>query len=291
VADLDQRLRAVGICSGDGLVVSLHRGEHPEAPQPGEADGDGHEGTSALVSRLTRVVTTHEVTTARQVVVDELLLDLSAFWLAGECLLVAARLALKAPHDDAYVAIVRESAARILESAPLDACYSTHVHALLAEAKDGGSAELWCDAQRRWDAAEVPLHAAECRLRLGQALIRDGDTDGVEALLGAALATAQALGATPLADEITTFSTRARLRMPGQVPADAGPKGPLTNREHEVLQLLVQGMTNDQIGAALFMSPRTASVHVSHILAKLGAANRTEVAPLAHRRGLVSADH
>jgi DNA-binding NarL/FixJ family response regulator len=55
-----------------------------------------------------------------------------------------------------------------------------------------------------------------------------------------------------------------------------------------VLQLLVQGMTNDQIGTTLFMSPRTASVHVSHILQKLGATNRTEVAAIAHRQGLVT---
>ena len=68
-----------------------------------------------------------------------------------------------------------------------------------------------------------------------------------------------------------------------------GDTGPLTAREYEVHQLLVQGMTNGQIGSALFMSPRTASVHVSHILQKLGAANRTEVAVVAHRRGLVTA--
>ena len=66
----------------------------------------------------------------------------------------------------------------------------------------------------------------------------------------------------------------------------SGETGPLTAREHEVLQLLVQGMTNDEIGSTLFMSPRTASVHVSHILAKLQASNRTEVAAVAHRRGL-----
>jgi len=57
-----------------------------------------------------------------------------------------------------------------------------------------------------------------------------------------------------------------------------------------VLQLLVLGMTNDQIGTTLFMSPRTASVHVSHILQKLGAANRTEVAAIAHRQGLVNVE-
>jgi DNA-binding NarL/FixJ family response regulator len=63
--------------------------------------------------------------------------------------------------------------------------------------------------------------------------------------------------------------------------------GVLTEREVEVLQLVADGLTNGQIGGRLFMSPKTASVHVSHILAKLGAANRTEAAATARRQGLL----
>jgi DNA-binding NarL/FixJ family response regulator len=96
------------------------------------------------------------------------------------------------------------------------------------------------------------------------------------------------LGARPLADEIRALAARARLRLPGSEPVAGVVNGGLTARELDVLQLLVDGRTNEQIGAALFMSPKTASVHVSHILQKLGAANRTEVATLAHRRGLIS---
>ena len=117
--------------------------------------------------------------------------------------------------------------------------------------------------------------------------MRDGERDRAADVLAPALAAAEELGARPLADEIRTFAARARLRLPGQEPAEAASTGGLTARELEVLQLLAQGMTNDQIGTALFMSPRTASVHVSRILAKLGAANRTEVAAIAHRRGLL----
>ena len=54
-----------------------------------------------------------------------------------------------------------------------------------------------------------------------------------------------------------------------------------------MLRLVAEGMTNGQIGAKLFMSPKTASVHVSHILAKLDAANRTEAAATARRQGLL----
>ena len=61
----------------------------------------------------------------------------------------------------------------------------------------------------------------------------------------------------------------------------------LTEREVEVLRLVADGMTNGQIADRLFMSPKTASVHVSHILAKLGAANRTEAATVARRQGLL----
>jgi DNA-binding NarL/FixJ family response regulator len=61
----------------------------------------------------------------------------------------------------------------------------------------------------------------------------------------------------------------------------------LTAREAEVLSLLAEGRTNAEIAATLFMSPKTASVHVSHIMAKLGATNRTEAAATARRQGLL----
>ena len=61
----------------------------------------------------------------------------------------------------------------------------------------------------------------------------------------------------------------------------------LTDREREVLGLVAAGATNCGIAARLFISPKTASVHVSHILAKLGAETRTEAAAYAHAAGLV----
>ena len=64
--------------------------------------------------------------------------------------------------------------------------------------------------------------------------------------------------------------------------------GPLTGRELEVLGLLTMGLSNHEIRERLFMSPRTASVHVSRIITKLGVRNRTEAATLAQRSGLVA---
>ena len=60
----------------------------------------------------------------------------------------------------------------------------------------------------------------------------------------------------------------------------------LTDREREVLRLLARGMSNRKIGEELFISPKTASVHVSNIFAKLAVTNRTEAAVIAQREGL-----
>jgi DNA-binding NarL/FixJ family response regulator len=61
----------------------------------------------------------------------------------------------------------------------------------------------------------------------------------------------------------------------------------LTDREFEVLRLVAAGRSNRDIAADLFISAKTASVHVSNIMAKLGAANRTEAAAIANRHQLV----
>ena len=68
-------------------------------------------------------------------------------------------------------------------------------------------------------------------------------------------------------------------------PPEPVPFG-LTDREREVLALVAAGRSNGQIATALFISPKTASVHVSNILAKLGVSGRVEAAAVAHRLGL-----
>ncbi|MFP5283720.1 MAG: helix-turn-helix domain-containing protein [Actinomycetes bacterium] len=68
----------------------------------------------------------------------------------------------------------------------------------------------------------------------------------------------------------------------------ANPLRELTPREVEVLTLVAEGRSNGEIGAALFISTKTASVHVSNILAKLGVGGRGEAAAVAHRAGLLA---
>jgi DNA-binding NarL/FixJ family response regulator len=96
--------------------------------------------------------------------------------------------------------------------------------------------------------------------------------------------TAERLGAVPLLTALADVARRARL---GPRPASYPPGvlAGLTAREREVLELLSEGMSNREIAGKLFIAPKTASVHVSNILAKLGASSRTEAAAIAHRQG------
>ena len=101
-------------------------------------------------------------------------------------------------------------------------------------------------------------------------------------------------GRPPLDAEVQALARRARLDLAPHAAAAAPPSGAstpaeqlgLTPREVEVLALVAAGRSNRQIAQALFISPKTASVHVSNILAKLGVAGRVEAAAIAHRLGL-----
>jgi len=105
---------------------------------------------------------------------------------------------------------------------------------------------------------------------------------------------ASALGARLLVAEAERLGTWAHVdlgsREPGTHEADAPDLADLglTAREREVLAGLVAGRTNREIAEALFISTKTASVHVSNILRKLGVANRSEAARLGHRIGLTA---
>ncbi|WP_433226274.1 helix-turn-helix transcriptional regulator [Actinomadura formosensis] len=128
---------------------------------------------------------------------------------------------------------------------------------------------------------------ARSRWRLAEALAENGDRDEAAAQWRSAVRTAERLGAKPLLAALHDLGTRARLGGAARTPsAPSGPLSSLTAREREVLKLVAEGHNNREIAAALFISPKTASVHVSNILAKLNVTSRTQAAALAHREGI-----
>ena len=144
-------------------------------------------------------------------------------------------------------------------------------------------------ACRTLGAAWPALRAAHARVREAEAaLTEDLPRARVAEALASARATAQLLGARPLLEQIERLSRPARIRTTDDERAPARDEiAGLTARELDVLRLVAEGRTNPRIGKALYMSPKTASVHVSRILSKLDARTRTEAAGVAHRLGLL----
>ena len=144
----------------------------------------------------------------------------------------------------------------------------------------------WDAAAEAWDHLGQPCPLARALLRAAEAAMDCGDRDGAAERLARAAPLADGLGAGPLREQIGSLARRARLGLPAaeQLPGLLG----LTARETQVLRLVAAGCTNRDIAAELFISAKTASVHVSNILAKLGAGSRTEAAAIAHRAGFTT---
>jgi DNA-binding CsgD family transcriptional regulator len=180
----------------------------------------------------------------------------------------------------------------------------------LDDADPGQRLAAWDAAAAAWDALGQPYEAAATLLAAARAALAVGGAREPAALrLRRAAGLAASLRATRLARQITGLAQRAGISLTGAGSAGAaavlddragagdgsgarpGARGGvrggasgqlgLTGREFEVLRLVASGQSNRDIAAALFISPKTASVHVSNILAKLGAATRTEAAAKA----------
>jgi len=144
----------------------------------------------------------------------------------------------------------------------------------------------WFEAWTRWRAAEALLISGESRAAASQQLARAHEL-------------AHDLGAAPLLAEVEALATRARLPLQdrrGEPTAEEGDaQSPvdrfgLTARELEVLRLVANGKSNPEIASELFISRKTASAHVSHILDKLGVSRRVEAATMAHAMGLAETE-
>ena len=161
----------------------------------------------------------------------------------------------------------------------------------------------WRDVADRWEALGRPYPAAYAWYRHAEAILATrGPRTDAERALRVAAGSCRRLEAAPLAAEIARLARQARIALDeagaevegagapvvaAAAPADeALARYGLTEREVEVLRLVAEGRSNQQIGDALFISRKTASVHVSNILGKLGVGSRIEAAAVAHRLGL-----
>lgn len=188
---------------------------------------------------------------------------------------------------------LRKAAKSLATGAPVWLAHEQWVRAELRRAEGTADPHEWSEAVTAFEPLERPYDLARVRHRLAESLLISGADEDDRArateLLRLAGAAADHLGARPLADAVALLAQRARLAL-GRVPEPSAPASAdpaealgLTSRERDVLRLVAAGRSNRQIAEELFISPKTASVHVSNILAKLDVSGRGEAAALAHR--------
>jgi DNA-binding NarL/FixJ family response regulator len=205
----------------------------------------------------------------------------------------------RAARDDATLADATAVGRALLERVRSDAeqAHGTHLaHDVHVRGRHAKAEAEWTRLQghsdpARWQAAVDAFSygnvyaVARCQWRLAEALAGAGHRERAATAARAAYATATRLGAAPLRAALEALARRARLDIGVGLPARRTLAG-LTPRELEVLGLLVEGRSNRQIAEQLFISGKTASVHVTNLLAKLGVHSRLEAAALARRLGV-----
>jgi DNA-binding CsgD family transcriptional regulator len=226
---------------------------------------------------------------------------LEGAWVAMNGLSVEADRAdrARAAGDTATLADATEAGRALLERVRADAeqargthlAHDVHVRGRHAKAEAEWTRVEGRSDPARWQAAVDAFSygnvyaVACCQWRLAEALAATGERDQAAAAARAAHATATRLGAVPLRSALEALAGRGRLDLGVRLPAQPKLAG-LTPRELEVLGLLVEGRSNRQIAEQLFISGKTASVHVTNLLAKLGVHSRLEAAAAARRLGL-----
>ncbi len=235
--------------------------------------------------------------------------DPSLAWLAALGLRAEADLATvaRARRDEAApavalaqgeeIGVIVDRGASAAPGVSLDTDRGVALSALIAaeRARLAGrdDAASWVPVAEAWSRAGRPFPTAYARFRQAEALLAARERPAAEAAARAGHELAVRLGAAPLRAEIERLARLGRLDLgqaaavaPAPSPADPGAAFGFTARESEVLQLVAGGWSNQQIADALFISRKTASVHVSNILGKLGVDTRVEAAAVAHRIGL-----
>ena len=164
----------------------------------------------------------------------------------------------------------------------------------LNRCQGGNQPEQWLTLAQEWEKFGRPHRASYAWWRAAQALLHLGQRGPAASALqiGSQLSDQHV----PLTDAITHLARLSRVSLePPSTPRETPKPEPapppvlgLTSRELDVLRLLTEGLTNAEIGSRLYISPKTASVHVSAILRKLQATNRVHAAAIAERLGLSS---
>lgn len=216
------------------------------------------------------------------------------------------------PGRPAVLDRIRGHLKRLPMLVPVWAAYGVLIEAELARAEGADTPDHWSRAAAAFLPLQRPFELAQIRHRWAEAVLAAsgaGDRASAATLLREAHAVAGRLGARPLTESVELLAGRARITLDesargardaeddvDHVDAEGGvhPAVPvpalqaiesfgLTSREQEVHRLVAAGYTNRRIAEELYISPKTASVHVSNILAKLSVSSRGEAAALAHR--------
>jgi DNA-binding CsgD family transcriptional regulator/tetratricopeptide (TPR) repeat protein len=195
------------------------------------------------------------------------------------------------------LATARQALTQVGTKLPEATAYAAACEAEFTRLELRSDPQQWAAAVANWEALSRAHEVAYARWRQAETLLAAKAPKASKAAasaLGHAYDATLQLGAKPLRQEIERLAQRARIDLtPPTATANkaatpsAATRHGLTPREQEVLQHLLEGRTNRQIARALFISEKTASVHVSNIMSKLGAANRSEAGAIAHRLHLL----
>ena len=207
----------------------------------------------------------------------------------------------RASGDDETARAEASAAAELIDIARRGAAFPKRPKFILGPEGRGWLARAEAEYQRAtggnapqtWEAVLDAFGPGYCyeiartRWRLAEALAEAGRRDEANEQWRQAAQIADRLAARPLRRALDDLARRARIGTAPDLP-DGAVLASLTSREREVLRLIAAGRSNREIASVLFIAPKTASVHVSNILGKLGAASRTEAAAIAHREGLAA---
>jgi DNA-binding CsgD family transcriptional regulator/tetratricopeptide (TPR) repeat protein len=167
-----------------------------------------------------------------------------------------------------------------------DAALRAEVVAEGTRASGATDPQLWHKCVLAWEETGRLYDQTYARLREAEALFAADARGSATETLREAAGAAASLGARPLRALAEDLARRARVSPEPARRREADRDEP-TAREFDVLTLLAEGLTNREIAARLFLSPKTVGIHVSHLLRKLDAHTRGEAVAAARRRGLL----